>query len=54
MPERDVPRYINLYKQGKLLVQKTRAAAVQMEDINVGFDRLLDGDEVRQMLKFAD
>lgn len=53
VPERDVPRYINLYKQGRLPVQKIRTATLPLDLINEGFDRLSDGDEVRQMLKFA-
>lgn len=53
VPERDVPRFVNLYKQGKLPVQKIRTATIPLDDINIGFDRLSDGDEVRQMLKFA-
>ncbi len=51
-PERDVPRYINLYKQGRLPVQKTRTATITLDEINEGFDRLSSGDEVRQAVKF--
>ena len=52
-PERDVPRYINLYKQGRLPVQKTRTATIGLNEINEGFDRLSSGDEVRQAIKFG-
>lgn len=52
-PERDVPRYINLYKQGRLPVQKTRTATITLDEINEGFDRLSSGDEVRQAVKFG-
>ena len=52
-PERDVPRYINLYKQGRLPVQKTRTATISLDEINEGFDRLSSGDEVRQAIKFG-
>lgn len=53
VPERDIPRYIALYKRGRLPVQKTRTATIQLDDINEGFDRLSSGDEVRQAIAFA-
>jgi len=53
VPERDVPRFINLYKRGLLPVQKIRTATIGLEDINVGFDRLSDGEEVRQAIAFG-
>ena len=52
VPERDVPRFVSLYKAGKLPINKVRSATIQLDDINRGFDRLADGDEVRQMIDF--
>ncbi len=46
----DVPKYINLYKQGKLPVDKLRSGNIRLEDLNDGFDKLARGDAVRQML----
>ncbi|MBU2532215.1 MAG: zinc-dependent alcohol dehydrogenase family protein [Alphaproteobacteria bacterium] len=53
VPERDVPRFVALYKQGKLPIDKVRTSTIKLEDINKGFDRLSDGEEVRQMIDFG-
>ncbi|MEM7269403.1 MAG: zinc-binding dehydrogenase [Pseudomonadota bacterium] len=47
---RDVPRYISLYKQGRLPVDKLRSGEIGLDGLNAGFDRLAAGDAVRQML----
>jgi len=52
-PQRDVPRFVELYKQGKLPVDKLRSGFLALDDINTGFDRLADGDVVRQILRFS-
>jgi alcohol dehydrogenase len=49
---RDVPRYIQLYRDRKLPVDRLRSATIKLEDINEGFDRLADGQAVRQMIVF--
>ena len=50
----DVPKFINLYKQGKLAVDKLRSGNIGLEDLNEGFDKLAAGDAVRQMLVMHD
>ena len=52
VPERDIPRFLSLYRQGKLPVDRLRSGFVALEDINAGFDRLADGEVVRQILVF--
>ena len=54
VPQRDVPRFLELYKQGKLPVDKLRSGFLALEDINAGFDRLADGNVVRQILRFSE
>lgn len=49
-PRRDIPRFINLYLQGKLPVDRLRSGTLGFDGINAGFDRLADGDAVRQIL----
>ena len=44
---------MELYRQGKLPVDKLRSGFLTLEDINTGFDRLADGDVVRQILRFS-
>jgi alcohol dehydrogenase len=49
--ERDIPRFLGLYKRGKLPVDKLKSGTVTLEEINAGFDRLADGTVLRQILK---
>lgn len=49
---RDLPRYISLYKSGKLPVDRLRSAPISIEDINEGFDRVADGAVIRQIMLF--
>jgi len=51
-PERDIPRFMDLYKQGRLPVNRLRSGTLALEDINTGFDRLADGEVVRQIIVF--
>ena len=49
-----VPKFINLYKQGKLPVDKLRSGNICLNDLNQGFDKLAAGDAIRQMLVMHD
>ena len=50
VPMRDVPRYVALYQQGRLPVDRLMSETVGFEDLNEAFDRLDDGQTVRQVL----
>jgi alcohol dehydrogenase len=50
VPSRDIPRYIDLYRRGMLPVNKLMSDRIQLEDINLGFDRLASGHTVRQII----
>lgn len=52
VPSRDLPRYIDLYRAGKLPVDKLLSARLELTDINEGFDRLHEGKAVRQVVVF--
>jgi alcohol dehydrogenase len=52
VPLRDVPRYIALYRQGRLPVDRLMSDKIKLEDINLGFDRLAAGQVVRQVVVF--
>jgi len=52
VPVRDIPRYIALYKQGKLPIDHLMSGRLKLEDINSGFDRLAEGKAVRQVVVF--
>jgi len=50
MPVRDVPKFIEYYREGRLPVNRLRSGTLALDEINLGFDRLSDGAVVRQML----
>jgi alcohol dehydrogenase len=50
VPLRDVPRYIALYRQGRLPVDRLMSERLSLEQINEGFDRLAEGHTVRQII----
>lgn len=52
VPLRDLPRYIGLYRQGRLPVDRLMSERLKLEDINAGFDRLAEGKSVRQVVVF--
>jgi Zn-dependent alcohol dehydrogenase len=52
VPSRDIPRYIALYRAGRLPVHRLLSHRIRLDQINEGFDRLADGDAVRQVIVF--
>lgn len=53
VPLRDVPRYLNLYRRGRLPVDRLLTDRLKLDDINAGFDRLREGQAVRQIVTFT-
>lgn len=51
VPTRDIPRYIALYRQGRLPVDRLLTGTIELDDINDGFDRLHDGHAIRQVIE---
>ena len=51
VPKRDIPRFLGLYRRGKLPVGKLRSSFVGFDGINEGFDKLSDGRVLRQILR---
>lgn len=52
VPTRDIPRYIALYRSGKLPVDKLLTARLKLEQINDAFDKLHEGEAIRQVVVF--
>jgi alcohol dehydrogenase len=52
VPQRDLPRYIDLYQRGKLPVNRLMSGRLRLEQLNEGFDLLHEGKAVRQVLTF--
>jgi len=54
VPVRDVARYVSLFRQGKLPVDKLLSATLRLEQINEGFEALAAGKAIRQVILFND
>ena len=52
VPVRDLPRYVALYQQGRLPVDKLVSGRLKLEGINAAFDLLSEGKAVRQVIMF--
>ena len=48
VPARDIPRFIELYRGGRLPVERLLTHRLALDEINEGFDRLACGEAVRQ------
>ncbi len=52
VPARDIPRFIELYRAGRLPVDRLITHRLRLAEINQGFDRLAAGQAVRQVIMF--
>lgn len=50
IPSRDIPRYIRLYRAGRLPVDRLMTSRGTLDDINEAFDRLAEGTTVRHVV----
>ncbi len=49
-PQRDIPRYLALWKAGKLPVEKLHTGSLPLSRINEAFEQLASGAAIRQVL----
>jgi Zn-dependent alcohol dehydrogenase len=54
VPGRDIPRYIDLYRAGRLPVDRLLTHRLRLDEINEGFDRLEQATAIRQVILFED
>ncbi len=52
VPSRDIPRFVALYRAGRLPVDRLLTHRLRLDDINTAFDRLARGEAVRQVITF--
>ena len=50
VPGRDVPRLVELWREGRLPVERLRAGRLPLAAVNDAMDALADGGVVRQIL----
>lgn len=53
VPSRDIPRFLSLFAQGRMPVDRLMTHKIRLEDINEGFDRLHAGAAIRQVIDFT-
>ncbi|MGW0323417.1 alcohol dehydrogenase catalytic domain-containing protein [Nocardia sp. NPDC003183] len=52
VPARDIPRYEQMWRAGRLPVEKLISARIGLDDLNEAMDQLADGAAVRQVIVF--
>jgi alcohol dehydrogenase len=53
VPARDIPRFVALWRDGRLPVESLVSATIALDDVNEGMDQLADGRAVRQLIDFT-
>jgi alcohol dehydrogenase len=52
VPARDIPRFVALWRAGRLPVESLVSSTIGLADLNTALDRLADGTAVRQLIGF--
>ncbi|MGI8604769.1 MAG: zinc-dependent alcohol dehydrogenase family protein [Verrucomicrobiales bacterium] len=52
VPQRDIPRFISMYRAGLLPVDLLRSRIIALDDVNAAFDLLDRGEVARQVIRF--
>ncbi|OBJ47502.1 alcohol dehydrogenase catalytic domain-containing protein [Mycobacterium asiaticum] len=52
VPSRDIPRFVALWRSGRLPVESLVSSTIRLDDINQAMDHLADGIAVRQLITF--
>lgn len=52
VPSRDIPRFVELWRSGRLPVQSLVSSTIRLDDINEAMDHLAEGTAVRQLIRF--
>ncbi|GAA0868635.1 zinc-dependent alcohol dehydrogenase family protein [Brevundimonas basaltis] len=52
VPSRDIPRYVALFREGRLPVDRLLSGTIPLERINAAFDDLAEGRAVRTVVTF--
>ncbi len=53
VPARDIPRFVSLWRSGRLPVESLVSSTIILDQINEGMDQLADGRAVRQIIDFG-
>jgi len=53
VPSRDILKFLALFDQGRMPVDKLMTHKIALDEINEGFDRLHEGTAIRQVITFG-
>jgi len=51
-PRRDIPRLLGMYQAGKLKLDELITNTYSLDDINVGYQAMRDGENIRGMVMY--
>jgi S-(hydroxymethyl)glutathione dehydrogenase/alcohol dehydrogenase len=51
-PRRDIPRLLRLYEEGKLKLDEMVTNEYSLDDVNVGYQDMRDGKNIRGLIKY--
>jgi alcohol dehydrogenase len=52
VPWRDVPTYVEMYRDGRLPVQELISSTIGLAEVNEALDALAQGEALRQVIVF--
>ena len=52
VPSRDIPAYAQMWREGRLPVEKLISSRITLDQINQGMDELAQGRAIRQVIVF--
>jgi Zn-dependent alcohol dehydrogenase len=52
VPARDIPRYVDLWREGRLPLDALVSGRIRLDELDVAMDRLATGHELRQLITF--
>ncbi|MEF3405446.1 alcohol dehydrogenase catalytic domain-containing protein [Agromyces sp. CCNWLW203] len=52
VPARDIPRYVELWRAGRLPLELLVSSRIRLDELDTAMDRLADGGELRQLITF--
>ncbi|MEV5072442.1 alcohol dehydrogenase catalytic domain-containing protein [Microbacterium sp. LMI12-1-1.1] len=52
VPSRDIPRYVELWRAGRLPLERLVSSRIGLDDLDAAMDRLAAGGELRQLITF--
>ena len=50
VPSRDIPRFVEMWRAGRLPVERLITSTISLEDVNQGMDDLAEGRALRQVI----